>query len=136
MTLAAESGVGVDLCHGDVQRCKAVGVERSLDVTLEDADADALEVAHRPLEQHRLAGTRRAHQVDDHDGVVVEVVAVGTGNRVVRVENALDDADPRPMHYGSACGAVVRKCEIRSRVRLKRPVDTMEIATATTFARS
>ena len=70
VALAAEARVGVELRHRHVQAGEPVGVDRALHVALEHADAHAVEPsASSALEQRRLAGARRAHQVDDGDAV-------------------------------------------------------------------
>ena len=65
MALAAEARVGVQLRHGHVQAGKPVGVHRALHVALENADANAWQIGDHPFEQCRLAGARRAHEVDN-----------------------------------------------------------------------
>ncbi len=81
----------------------AVGVEAALHVALEDARADPFEVAQRRLEQRRLAGAGRTHEVDHAHVGAVEVVAVGPRDRVVGVERVLDDLHLHPMHAASSC---------------------------------
>ena len=102
MALAAEAGAGVQLSHGDVQRGQSVGIHRALDVTFEHADAHAGQVRHDALEQRRLAGAGRAHEVDDLDPGPVEVRPVGARDRVVGVERVLDDPHLCPMHCASS----------------------------------
>ena len=47
VALAAEAGVGVELDHGHVQAGEAIGVQRSLHVALEHADAHAGQARRR-----------------------------------------------------------------------------------------
>ena len=54
------------------------------------------------LEQRRLAGAGRAHDVHDRHAVAVEVVAVGARDRVVGVERVLDDPDLHAVHAASS----------------------------------
>ena len=98
VALAAEPRVGVELRDGDVQRREPVGVEAALDVAFEHAAADVADVRQHALEQRRLAGARRAHEVDDGHAGRVEVGAVRARDRVVGVEDALDDPDLRAVH--------------------------------------
>src|SRR5680860_225661 len=89
MTLASEGLVGADLDHGNAEGLDSLGVERALDVALENRHAHAIEVAEHGLEQGRLAGPRRAHQVDHLHGRSIEILAIRSGDGRVRVEYSL-----------------------------------------------
>ncbi len=96
-------GVGVELRHRHVQRGEAIRVEAALHVTFEDADADLAEGAASALEQGRLAGSRRTHQIDDRHAGTIEVVAIRACDRVVGVEHAFHDAHLDLVHRLTPC---------------------------------
>ena len=73
------------------------------DVALQHADAQVAQaVAQQALEQRRLAGAGRAHDVEHRHAVAVEVVAVGARDRVVGVQRVLDDPDLHAVHPASS----------------------------------
>ena len=102
VALPAEARIGVELGDRNVQARQAVGVHRPLHVALEHADPDAGQAPDDALEERRLPRPGRAHEVHDRDSGAIEVVAVGTGDRVVGVERLLDDLHLGAMHSASS----------------------------------
>src|SRR6185436_230427 len=69
----------------------------------EDADRElVLQEPERALEQAGLACAGRAHEVDDAHAVPVEVVAVGLRDRVVGLQDVLDDLHELAVHGASS----------------------------------
>src|SRR5215208_1418317 len=101
MALAAESWVGIHLHQGDVEAGQPVGVQGSLYVALEDAQTWlTTQPFERALEQRCLSRPRRAHHVDRVRSGPVEHVPICPGERVVGVQDVLEDhfLDRRAVH--------------------------------------
>jgi hypothetical protein len=91
MAVAAE-GAGVDLEGLDTQLLDALGVQRGLDVALDDLDAFS-QPLHRLLDQGGLARARRAHQVDEEYVLFLQFPADLPGDGVIGLEQFLHDGD-------------------------------------------
>jgi hypothetical protein len=96
MALAAEAGARVDEGHLGAEPGELVGVEAGRDVTFQHADAHPpRELGQRALQEGRLAGARRRHQVDRPHARRGERGPVGVGDAIVLGQDVLEHADAR-----------------------------------------
>ena len=84
------TGPGVDLENGDIQCGNAVGIIRSLLVSLDNIQREfAFQAAHGFLQQRSLSGTGRTHQVQAEDFLCLKITAVALRQQIVPPEYIL-----------------------------------------------
>ena len=84
------AGPGVDLENGNIQCGNAVGIIRSLLVSLDDIQREfAFQAAHGFLQQRSLSGTGRTHQVQAEDFLCLKITAVALRQQIVPPEYIL-----------------------------------------------
>ncbi len=90
MAFPTETVRRVDQRHRCAQPCEPIGIDRRLDIALDDANAHRRpELQQHLAEQRGLACSGRRHQVDDLNVGVVKIVAIGLGGAVVLAEDPL-----------------------------------------------